>query len=99
MERDACAQVRVEIESVSDGWQIQVIDNGPGIRLEDQTRIFGAFETASRASGQRRNSGLGLAIVKKIVDLHSGRVRVESAPGEGARFIVWLPESSLPTKS
>ena len=91
MDRDSGARVRVEIESVSEGWQIQVIDNGPGIKLEDQTRIFGVFETASRASGQRRNSGLGLAIVKKIVELHSGRVWVESAPGEGARFIVWLP--------
>jgi signal transduction histidine kinase len=91
MDRNSDAEIHVEVESVSDGWQIQVVDNGPGIKLEDQKRIFGVFETANRASGKRRNSGLGLAIVKKIVELHSGRVWVESEPGHGARFIVWLP--------
>jgi signal transduction histidine kinase len=91
MDRDSSGQIAVEIETVADGWQIHVIDNGPGIQPEDHERIFQAFETASRTTGQRQNSGLGLAIVKKIVDLHSGRVWVESEPGHGARFTIWLP--------
>ncbi|HIF91647.1 MAG: HAMP domain-containing sensor histidine kinase [Myxococcales bacterium] len=99
MDRDFGARIRVEIESVSDGWQIQIIDNGPGIKPEDQTRIFGVFEIASRVSGERRNSGLGLAIVKKIVELHSGRVWVESTPGEGSQFFVWLPGNERPANS
>jgi signal transduction histidine kinase len=85
-------RIDVEIETVSDGWQISVDDNGPGIAPEDHHRIFEVFETAGNPSGAKKSSGLGLAIVKKIVEAHSGRVWVESEEGEGTRFFVWLPE-------
>ncbi len=88
---DTKSRIDVEIESVVDGWQISVTDDGPGIAAEDRDRIFDLFETAGRADPHKRQSGLGLAIVKKIVESHSGRVWVEEAPGRGARFVVWLP--------
>jgi len=69
-----------------------VRDDGPGISAEDIPRVFERFyrgaKDRSRVSG---GSGLGLAIVKHGVALHGGRVWVESKPGGGATFYVWLP--------
>jgi signal transduction histidine kinase len=90
---EAPGRIEVEIETVSDGWQISVSDTGPGILREDRDRIFEAFQTACVGpNGSKKNSGLGLAIVKKIVEAHSGRVWVESEPDVGACFFVWLPK-------
>jgi signal transduction histidine kinase/Na+/proline symporter len=69
---------------------LAVCDQGPGISLEDQERIFLPFERAVsylKASG----FGLGLYIVRLIVEAHGGRVRLESAPGRGSAFTVELP--------
>lgn len=85
-------RVDVGIETLSDGWQISVRDTGPGIPLADRDRIFEAFQTLGRSNGCGKSGGLGLAIVKKIVEAHSGRVWVESEPGAGACFFVWLPK-------
>ncbi len=86
-------RIEVEIESVEGGWQISVADNGPGIALEDQERVFEVFQTAGSTLPGKRSSGLGLAIVKKIVESHRGRVWVESRPNGGARFVVHLPDA------
>jgi two-component system phosphate regulon sensor histidine kinase PhoR len=67
-----------------------VADTGVGIPLEEQERLFERFYKSDKA----RNSGgtgLGLAIAKHIVQAHGGEIRVESAPGEGARFRFSLP--------
>jgi signal transduction histidine kinase len=61
-------------------------DDGPGIPEEIQDRIFNPFYT-TRSDG----TGLGLAITHRIIDAHGGKLRVESRPGEGAKFIVELP--------
>jgi signal transduction histidine kinase len=87
----ARGHIEVEIETVANGWQLAVRDNGPGIEAEDCERIFDAFQTARKPGQAKKSSGLGLAIVKKIVEAHRGRVWVESQPGQGARFVVWLP--------
>jgi two-component system phosphate regulon sensor histidine kinase PhoR len=71
---------------------IAVRDTGIGISAEDRTRIFERFYKAADAQG-RRGSGLGLAIVKHIVQAHSGRVTVESQPGQGSTFTVFLPRA------
>ncbi len=92
MDRASSARIEVELETISDGWQITVSDNGQGIRIEDHERIFRAFESANRPNSGRKSSGLGLAIVRKIVESHSGRVWVESELGAGARFVVRLPK-------
>lgn len=69
-----------------------VADNGKGIAPAEHRLIFDKFFQA-RHQGLRKpeGSGLGLAITRKIVELHQGRVWVESAPGHGARFFVELP--------
>lgn len=70
-----------------DGAMIVVSDNGPGIPLENRSRIFTQFWK----SGERGGSGLGLFIVKGIVDSHHGAVAVRDSLRGGTEVIVWLP--------
>jgi signal transduction histidine kinase len=71
---------------------ISVADAGVGIAREEQGRIFEKFYRAGRSETQgRRGSGVGLALVRHIAEAHGGRVTVESAPGRGSRFTLWLP--------
>ncbi len=70
--------------------QLDVADNGPGIALEDQGVIFEEFRQA-RTTRSGEGTGLGLAITRRLVELHSGRVWVESQPGAGATFTILLP--------
>jgi signal transduction histidine kinase len=69
---------------------LQVRDHGIGIAEGDQHHIFERFERAV-SSQNYGGLGLGLYIVKRIVEAHGGLVRVESAPGQGATFLVELP--------
>jgi signal transduction histidine kinase len=71
---------------------VAVRDTGPGISESDQGRIFEEFQQAdtsiTRAKG---GTGLGLAISKRIVEMHGGQIRVESAVGKGSTFFVTVP--------
>ena len=69
---------------------ISVTDDGPGIATEDQERIFDRFYRAAGASAS--GSGLGLAIARGLVELHGGRLWVDSAPGAGSTFFVSIPK-------
>jgi signal transduction histidine kinase len=71
---------------------LTVADEGIGIPREEQERIFDKFYRVGRSETQgRRGSGVGLALVSHVADAHGGRVTVESRPGEGSRFTLWLP--------
>ncbi|MEE6282610.1 sensor histidine kinase [Georgenia sunbinii] len=71
-----------------------VRDEGTGIPVDEQATIFERFTRGTTASGsQIEGSGLGLSIVAAITESHGGQVRVDSAPGLGARFTLWLPAS------
>jgi signal transduction histidine kinase len=84
--------VAVVVRPVADGAQIEVSDTGVGIDPAELPRIFERFYRGSRANEARSSgSGLGLAIVKSIVDMHAGRVAVESSIGRGTTFTVSLP--------
>jgi len=73
--------------------QITIIDQGIGIPLEDQERIFEPFHRLDIGDRRRvRGVGLGLTMVREIITLHGGSIRVESAPGQGSRFLVTLPK-------
>jgi PAS domain S-box-containing protein len=72
--------------------EVQVSDTGCGIAAEHQEQIFKRFyQIPNSAMGRSSGQGLGLAIVKMIVELHGGRVSVESLPGEGSTFTFTLP--------
>jgi signal transduction histidine kinase len=71
---------------------LTVADEGVGVPREEQTRIFDKFYRVGRSETQgRRGSGVGLALVRHVAEAHGGRVTVESRPGEGSRFTLWLP--------
>jgi two-component system NtrC family sensor kinase len=67
--------------------RIEVADSGPGIPGEIRARIFDPFFTTKPEEG----TGLGLALARGIIESRGGTIEVESAPGEGARFIIELP--------
>lgn len=73
--------------------RVDVTDTGLGIEPKDQPRVFDRFFRASHKRAGRRieGSGLGLAISKSVVELHGGRIWVESVPGEGSTFSFELP--------
>jgi two-component system OmpR family sensor kinase len=71
---------------------LEVADEGPGLSAEESERVFERFYRADPArSRSRGGTGLGLSIVAAVVAAHGGRVDVESTPGAGSRFRVWLP--------
>ena len=79
----------------ADGIVVSVADTGPGIPPAEQGRIFDRFYRGAGArSGE--GTGLGLAIARWLVEEHHGTIEVESAPGEGATFSVWLPAIPVP---
>jgi signal transduction histidine kinase len=75
---------------------IAVTDTGPGISAEDQGRIFEEFQQAKGDGNAERpeGTGLGLALSKSLVELHGGRIWVESEPGEGSTFTFTIPVGS-----
>jgi signal transduction histidine kinase len=85
-------EVRVEV-TVSDGsFVVSVADTGPGISEADQAKIFEEFQQADSSSTRKKGgTGLGLAIAKRIVEMHGGRIWVESALGRGSTFRFALP--------
>jgi two-component system phosphate regulon sensor histidine kinase PhoR len=71
---------------------LQVEDRGIGIHAAEQQRIFKEFyRVDTQLSSQRGGVGLGLTLVRRLAEAHGGRVSVESEPGRGSRFTVWLP--------
>src|SRR5262249_46090208 len=71
--------------------EIAVADTGVGIAPEDQAAIFEEFRQVGSAERKQEGTGLGLTLAKKFVDLHGGRIWVESAVGRGATFTFTLP--------
>jgi signal transduction histidine kinase len=69
------------------GVELTVTDTGVGIRPEDLPRVFDPFFSTKQSGG----AGLGLSICRDLVEAHKGTIAVESEPGAGARFTVWLP--------
>jgi len=88
---DATPKPRIEIEArVKDStFHLAVKDNGPGIPLAIQSRIFEPFVTHGKSKG----IGLGMAIVHNIVTVHGGTVTFETAPGQGTSFLLSLPQN------
>jgi diguanylate cyclase (GGDEF)-like protein len=72
--------------------EIEVTDQGLGIRKEDLERIFMGFEIAGPSQFESGSIGLGLALVRRFVELHDGRIWVDSSPGEGSTFTLIFPK-------
>jgi signal transduction histidine kinase len=87
----AGGRIVVSTARSDDEVRIAVTDTGPGIALADQDRIFEEFQQTALGLSQREGTGLGLALSRRLVELHGGRIWVESEPGAGSRFVFALP--------
>ena len=74
--------------------RVSVTDTGPGIAAEDQVRIFEEFQQTAVGARQGEGTGLGLALSKRLIELHGGRIWVESQSGKGSMFTFALPAGS-----
>ena len=74
--------------------RVSVTDTGPGVASEDQERIFEQFQQAESGLELREGTGLGLALSKRLVELHGGRLWLESELGKGSTFVFTLPARS-----
>ena len=70
---------------------VSIADTGTGIPAEDLERIFEEFQQTDAGAQEREGTGLGLALSKRLIELHGGRIWVESEPGKGSTFTFALP--------
>ena len=85
--------VSIKLEDLGKFVQISVIDNGYGIAEEDLDKVFDKFYSVVKAKASKiKSTGLGLPIAKEIVELHRGRIWVDSQLGRGAKFSFTLPK-------
>jgi signal transduction histidine kinase len=91
----AGGEVDVSATRVNGEVRVSIADTGPGIALEDRERIFEEFQQSETGIGHREGTGLGLALSKRFVELHGGRIWLESEPGSGSTFTFALPSRSI----
>jgi signal transduction histidine kinase len=85
-------EVAIKAEANNGSFHVSVRDTGPGISAADQAKLFQEFQQADNAITRKKGgTGLGLAISKRIVEMHGGRIWVESQPGQGSTFTFTLP--------
>ncbi|MEO5575168.1 MAG: ATP-binding protein [Gaiellaceae bacterium] len=84
--------VDVRARQVNGEVRVSVADTGPGIAAEDHERIFEEFQQTEAGVEQGEGTGLGLALSKRLVELHGGRIWVDSEFGKGSTFVFALPE-------
>ena len=83
----------VAVEVVAEGEDVVTVvrDTGPGIPAEEREKVFEKFHQVGSSPGSSRGSGIGLSIARQLVELHGGRIWVESGEGKGSRFAFTLP--------
>jgi signal transduction histidine kinase len=85
-------EVAIKAEANNGSFHVSVRDTGPGISAADQANLFQEFQQADNAITRKKGgTGLGLAISKRIIEMHGGRIWVESQVGQGSTFAFTLP--------
>jgi signal transduction histidine kinase len=84
-------RIHVEARSVNESIEVSVTDTGVGIAPEDQEAVFEEFRQVGTADKKVEGAGLGLALSRKFIELHGGKIWVESQVGEGSTFTFTVP--------
>ncbi len=86
----------VSVSTQVEGEEILIIvkDNGSGITLEEQQKVFEPFYRGNQGRRFKQGMGLGLSIAHDLMEAHGGKITLESAPGEGSQFTIHLPINS-----
>ena len=85
-------EVAIKASAANGSITVSVRDSGPGITEADQAKIFQEFQQAdSEIAREKGGTGLGLTISKRIIELHGGKIWVESLLGQGSKFCFTLP--------
>mgnify|MGYP003564950031 CR=1 FL=1 len=88
-------QVTVSASLTGDRLWIAVTDTGPGIAEADLPQVFDRFWRADRSRDRASGgTGIGLTICRRLVELHGGRIEVDSTVGVGSTFRFWLPRNT-----
>ncbi len=88
--------IRVELARTEGSIRFAVHDQGPGLTEEDRNKLFGKFQRLSaQPTGGESSTGLGLYIAKQIVDLHEGKIWVDSTPDVGSSFYIEIPAHDI----
>ena len=85
-------EVVIKADASNGTFNLSVRDTGPGISAADQAKLFQEFQQADNSITRKKGgTGLGLAISKRIVEMHGGRIWINSVVGEGSTFSLTLP--------
>lgn len=91
-------EIRVSLRRRDPFAELTITDQGMGIALKEQERIFEPFVRGTQANSSIRGSGLGLSIAAQIIRLHDGEINLQSQPGQGSSFTLRLPLALLPVE-
>ena len=90
---DCSGKITVRIRELDDEISIAIEDNGPGITMEDKSKVFDRFVQVEKHVGPGYHGmGLGLSISRELIELHGGRIWAESEPGHGSKFCFTVPK-------
>lgn len=85
-------KITIFLKEIADGLQVEICDNGVGISITDQKRLFEIDSNITReGTNGEQGTGLGLIICKEFIEKNNGIIRVESKPGEGSSFFFTIP--------
>jgi len=85
-------EVAIRVGLADSSFNVAVRDTGPGISAADQAKLFQEFQQADNSITRKKGgTGLGLAISKRIIEMHGGKIWIDSAVGQGSTFIFTVP--------